>query len=80
MDGFRASVLRTPGAAFGEAPLAARTLDAGMGIAVARRTVFRPEDQEDFGRVAERVPAGRLVDAGRRRPQPHPPPARPCLK
>ncbi|HTN09394.1 MAG TPA: recombinase [Acetobacteraceae bacterium] len=60
MDGFRASVLRTPGAAFGEAPLAARTLDAGMGIAVARRTVFRPEDQEDFGRVAERVASGNL--------------------
>ena len=31
-----------PAPAFGEAPLAARTLDPGMGLAVARRTVFRP--------------------------------------
>ncbi len=31
-----------------------------MGIAVARRTVFRPEDAEDFGRVADRVAFGNL--------------------
>ena len=48
MDGEFASLrLRDlPGAAFGQAPLPARTLDPGMGIAVARRTVFRPEDQK----------------------------------
>ena len=31
-----------------------------MGYAVARRTVFRPDDREDFGRVADRVAAGNL--------------------
>ncbi|MFC7612176.1 hypothetical protein [Teichococcus aestuarii] len=31
-----------------------------MGLAVGRRTVFRPEDQEDFGRVAERVSTGNI--------------------
>jgi adenosylcobalamin-dependent ribonucleoside-triphosphate reductase len=31
-----------------------------MGLAVARRTVFRPEDAECFGRVADRVAAGSL--------------------
>ncbi|MCR0984011.1 recombinase [Roseomonas populi] len=61
MDGFHthprmAALL--PGAAFGEAPLPARALDEGMGVAVGRRTVFRPEDGEDFGRVADRVAAG----------------------
>lgn len=54
-----------PGAAFGAAPLPGRRLDAGMGLAVARRTVFRPEDQEDFGRVAERVAAGNMALLGR---------------
>ncbi|PHK95251.1 recombinase [Pseudoroseomonas rhizosphaerae] len=49
-----------PGGSFGEAPLAARPLDRGMGLAVGRRTVFRPEDGEDFGRVAERVAAGNI--------------------
>jgi len=49
-----------PGASFGEAPLPPRPLDPGMGLAVARRTVFRPEDQEDFGRVAERVAEGNM--------------------
>ncbi|MGG5888557.1 recombinase [Falsiroseomonas sp. HC035] len=48
------------GASFGTAPAAARVLDAGMGLAVARRTVFRPEDTEDFGRVADRVAAGNM--------------------
>ena len=70
--GFRRRPL--PGAAFGEAPLPARTLDPGMGMAVARRTVFRPEDHEDFGRVADRVAAGNISllgvpDAAARREQ-----------
>ncbi|MBU6498805.1 MAG: recombinase, partial [Rhodospirillales bacterium] len=52
---------RPPGEAFGAAPLPGRRLDAGMGIAVARRTVFRPVDQEDFGRVASRVAAGNMA-------------------
>ena len=61
MDGFLApTAARTPprplpGASFGDVPLTARLLDAGMGLAVARRTVFRAEDDEDFGRVADRV-------------------------
>jgi hypothetical protein len=55
-----------PGAAFGEAPLPARALDAGMGLAVARRTVFRPADQDDFGRVADRVAAGNMALLGGR--------------
>ncbi|MGH7043139.1 MAG: recombinase, partial [Acetobacteraceae bacterium] len=46
---------------FGEAPLAPRPLAAGMGLAVARRTVFRPADQECFGRVADRVAAGNIA-------------------
>ena len=46
------------GAGFGTHPVPGRRLDAGMGLAVGRRTVFRPEDAEDFGRVAERVSAG----------------------
>jgi len=69
MDGFlpglRASHLPPlPGAHFGEAPLPARALDAGMGLAVARRTVFRPSDNEDFGRVADRVAAGNMALLG----------------
>jgi len=52
-----------PGASFGEQPLPARLLDPGMGLAVARRTVFRPEDQECFGRVADRVAAGNIANA-----------------
>ncbi|HVZ09537.1 recombinase [Rhodopila sp.] len=36
-----------------------------MGIAVARRTIFRPDDQEDFGRVADRVAAGNMALLGR---------------
>lgn len=39
-----------------------RTLDPGMGLAVARRVVFRPEDAEDFGRVA----AGNMALLGKR--------------
>ena len=49
-----------PGAAFGDLPLAPRALDTGMGVAVGRRTVFRPEDGESFGRVADRVAAGNI--------------------
>ncbi|MBX9699486.1 MAG: recombinase, partial [Acetobacteraceae bacterium] len=69
MDGFLASASLLPGharrrpppgASFGEAPAPARTVDAGMGLAVARRTVFRPEDAECFGRVADRVAAGNM--------------------
>ena len=69
MDGFlpglRAAHLPPqPGAHFGEAQLPARALDAGMGLAVARRTVFRPDDREDFGRVADRVAAGNMALLG----------------
>ena len=46
--------------AFGTVPLPARRLDPGMGLAVGRRTVFRPEDAEDFGRVADRVAQGNM--------------------
>jgi hypothetical protein len=53
-----------PGEAFGEAPLPARGLDPGMGLAVARRTVFRRDDAEDFGRVADRVAAGNMALLG----------------
>ncbi|MCK8782922.1 recombinase [Roseomonas sp. NAR14] len=61
-DGQAAPTGRTlPGASFGEVPLPARALDPGMGVAVARRTVFRPEDAEDFGRVADRVAAGNMA-------------------
>jgi len=49
-----------PGEAFGPALVAARPLDEGMGLAVGRRTVFRPEDEEDFGKVADRVTAGNM--------------------
>ncbi len=63
LAGFARSVM--PGAAFGEAPLSARALDPGMGLAVARRTVFRPEDEESFGRVADRVAAGNIALLGR---------------
>ncbi len=53
-----------PGVAFGEAKLPARALDQGMGLAVGRRTVFRPDDDEDFGRVADRVAAGNIALLG----------------
>jgi adenosylcobalamin-dependent ribonucleoside-triphosphate reductase len=54
-----------PGASFGEATLPARPLDAGMGMAVARRTVFRPADGESFGGVADRVAEGNMSLLGR---------------
>lgn len=57
--------LPVPGAAFGEAPLGARAFDPGMGLAVARRTILRPEDGEDFGRVADRVALGNMALLGR---------------
>ncbi|MDQ1078193.1 recombinase [Pseudoroseomonas cervicalis] len=66
MDGYRQPFPlspmtgRLPGEGFGEKPLPGRRLDLGMGVAVGRRTVFRPEDQEDFGRVADRVAAGNV--------------------
>jgi hypothetical protein len=64
MNGFAVSLGTTlrpiPGAAFGDLPAAPRPLDAGMGAAVARRTVFRPEDTECFGRVADRVAEGNM--------------------
>ncbi|WP_137123637.1 recombinase [Roseomonas sp. HF4] len=62
MDG--PSPVPLPGAAFGEAPLPGRAFDPGMGLAVARRTVLRPSDAEDFGRVADRVAAGNMALAG----------------
>jgi adenosylcobalamin-dependent ribonucleoside-triphosphate reductase len=49
-----------PGGSFGETRVAGRVLDPGMGQAVARRTVFRDGDAEDFGRVADRVAAGNM--------------------
>ena len=63
----REAVSRLEGApsAFGAAPLPARKLEPGMGVAVARRTVFRPEDDECFGRVADRVAAGNMSLLGR---------------
>ena len=73
MDGMQAGarlapngfVRPLPGGSFGEAPLPARPLDPGMGVAVARRTVFRPEDAECFGRVADRVAEGNMSLLGR---------------
>jgi hypothetical protein len=65
LPGLRARGLATtPGASFGEAPLPARALDPGMGVAVARRTVFRDSDAEDFGRVADRVASGNMALLG----------------
>ncbi|WP_135468311.1 recombinase [Crenalkalicoccus roseus] len=65
MDGFLpAWCAAAPGASFGEAPLPPRALEAGMGLAVARRTVFRPGDAEDWGRVADRVAAGNMALLG----------------
>lgn len=49
-----------PGASFGEAYLPPRALEPGIGLAVARRTVFRIDDREDWGRVADRVAAGNM--------------------
>ncbi|CAH2604861.1 Recombinase [Rhodovastum atsumiense] len=51
--------------AFGTQALPARALEPGMGLAVARRTVFRPQDAESFGRVADRVAAGNMSLLGR---------------
>jgi hypothetical protein len=68
MDGFAAHFtqrLPVPGAHFGDAALPARLLDPGMGVAVARRTVFRPDDAECFGRVADRVATGNMALLGR---------------
>ena len=55
---------QTP-SAFGVEPLPARPLEPGMGLAVGRRTVFRPEDAECFGKVADRVAAGNMSLLGR---------------
>src|ERR1700753_1943703 len=74
MDGFAAQFtgsLPIPGAQFGagahfgDIALPPRALDPGMGIAVARRTVFRADDQESFARVADRVAAGNMGLLGR---------------
>ena len=68
MDGFTPAPQADavpPGASFGDAPMPARGFDPGMGLAVARRTVLRAEDAEDFGRVADRVAAGSLALLGR---------------
>jgi hypothetical protein len=67
MDGFAAHFthqITVPGAHFGDAALPARLLDPGMGVAVARRTVFRPDDAECFGRVADRVATGNMALLG----------------
>lgn len=60
LPGNRAARRAPPGASFGQAPLPARSLDPGMGVAVARRTVFRSTDAECFGRVADRVAEGNI--------------------
>ncbi|MDR3529091.1 MAG: recombinase [Rhodopila sp.] len=71
MDGFGFHLTQplqrrqVPGAHFGDAQLPGRPLDAGMGVAVARRTIFRPEDGECFGAVADRVAAGNMALLGR---------------
>ncbi len=68
MDGFAAKFVRqlpVPGAYFGDSVLPARLLDPGMGTAVGRRTIFRPDDAECFGRVADRVAAGNMALLGR---------------
>ncbi len=73
MDGMQAGALQAPngivrplpGGSFGEEKLPPRALDAGMGLAVARRTVFRPDDAECFGRVADRVAEGNMSLLGR---------------
>ena len=68
MDGFAAHFMQrpqAPGASFGDAALPGRLLDPGMGVAVGRRTVFRPDDAECFGRVADRVSAGNMALLGR---------------
>ena len=62
----RRNIAPPPGSSFGETPLPPRALDPGMGVAVARRTVFRPGDDEDFGRVADRVAAGNMGLLGER--------------
>lgn len=53
-----------PGACFGLVPIAARPLAPGLGVAVARHGIFRPEDRGDFGRVANRVAAGNIALLG----------------
>ena len=68
MDGFTTHFTQrslVPGCSFGDLPLPARLLDPGMGVAVARRTVFRPDDAECFGRVADRVATGNMALMGR---------------
>jgi ribonucleoside-triphosphate reductase (formate) len=68
MDGFAAHFTPlppAPGAHFGDVALPPRLLDPGMGMAVGRRTVFRPEDEESFGRVADRVATGNMALLGR---------------
>ena len=64
VEGLAAAGRSLPGAHFGEAPLPSRPLDAGMGVAVARRTVFRDGDAGSFGRVADRVAAGNMALLG----------------
>jgi len=48
------------GVYFGTEPVSSRDLDPGMGLAVARRTVFRDGDEESFGKVADRVSTGNM--------------------
>ena len=63
--GYFSPLLHPPGASFGIVPEHPRQPEAGMGTAIARRTVFRPEDGACFGRVADRVAVGNMALLGR---------------
>lgn len=63
--GFLGSRRSVPGVSFGAVPSPSRRLDSGMGLAVGRRTIFRPEDSERFSRVADRVAEGNMALLGR---------------
>lgn len=49
-----------PGESFGEEPITPRQPTEGMGVAVARRTVFRDSDNQNWGKVADRVAEGNM--------------------
>lgn len=51
---------KIPGSSFGVPRIEGRELDPGMGVAVGRRTVFRKGDDEDWGKVADRVAEGNM--------------------
>ncbi len=52
-----------------EDKLVVRDLDPGMGLAVARRTVFRKDDNDSWLAVAERVSAGNFSLVGHYKPE-----------